>query len=118
MRNHRLAYAVATLGLASTLALAQATKPAKPDDKKPSQPTIEIRNLNFYPEELTIKVGETVKWINNDNRDCVILCDAADFRSENLRPKESCEHKFTEAGKYEYRNILRPRTTGTIIVKE
>lgn len=79
---------------------------------------VSIVQMSFRPDPLTITVGQTVRWTNNDDRDYSILAKDQSFKSGNLRPKESFEHKFTEPGSFDYFDIFRPRVTGTIVVTE
>lgn len=105
--------------LAAVGAVVAADKPAKPGTSdKPAKAKVEMKRMQFIPEEVTIKKGGTVQWVNNDDRDYLIVADDNSWKSENLRPKETFEHTFKEAGTFGYKNMLRPRSTGTVIVTE
>ena len=77
-----------------------------------------IEDTQFKPDEVTIKKGQTVRWLNKDNRDHSILAKDQSFKSGNLRNGEKFEFTFKEAGTFDYICMLRPRMLGQIIVKE
>ena len=106
--------------LASCVALALVSAAIGQDKKKAkdADATVTMKRMQFVPEEVTIKKGQTVQWINNDDRDYLIVADDQSWKSDNLRPKETFEHTFKEAGTFGYKNMLRPRSTGTITVTE
>jgi len=76
--------------------------------------------FRFEPDNLTIKVGTTVKWINNSGEDgprhtstddpewetpqtpAVLPAGNLKWRTPFLRPGESATHTFTTPGKYGY----------------
>ncbi len=79
----------------------------------------------FLPETVTISVGDTVRWVNNDYSQ-----DSHDFASvpgpnpENkeikiieLRPGQTAEHQFNTAGTYRYFCYIHKDMVGTIIVE-
>jgi len=75
----------------------------------------------FDPDALTINVGDSVTWINTDEKDAVILI-FKDGRTYQNSPKfksgESFELEFTEPGEYQYwRNIAYGSNGGTITVE-
>ena len=61
---------------------------------------INIQNFAFTPNELTIKAGDIVTWINNDNAPHTVTSD--EFNSGNLNPEQSFSYTFSEPGDYEY----------------
>ena len=108
----------ARLAVAATLALlALVTVGAKAPPKE-GVVEVNIKKLTFIPENVTIKVGQTVRWTNNDDRDYLLVARDQSFKSPNLRPKEKFEHKFTEAGTVEYSCALHPRLLGMVVVEE
>ena len=77
------------------------------------------------PSELTINIGETVVWKNDDYTDkdtgtgrAHTLAEWNDyFRSDRLEPGDYFSFTFAEAGTYEYRSITAPGAQGTITVE-
>ena len=117
MRKHiRTSITLATL--AATCFLALAAAPDNGPDKDKDVIIVKVQNLTLIPEVVTITVGQTVRWTNNDNRDYLLVARDQSFNSGNIRPKEKFEHKFKEAGSYEYGCAIHPRLIGTVIVEE
>ena len=79
---------------------------------------VTMEDLKYKPKELTIKAGDTVTWINNDDREHTVVADDGSFKSGPLRSGKSYQHKFTKAGKYPYHDERFGRMSGVIIVKE
>lgn len=102
-----------TTALLATAAIAAEKK------KEQAKPTVvTISNIQFNPDTVTIKKGQTVRWDNKDNRDHSILARDQSFKSGTLKNGESFEHTFKEAGTFDYYCILRPRMLGTVTVTE
>jgi plastocyanin len=116
MRRHILTPIVLSTLTAATLF----TMAAAPDKAPPDKDVIvvKIQNLTLIPETVTITVGQTVRWTNNDDRDYLLVARDQSFKSGEMRPKEKFEHKFTEAGSFEYGCAIHPRLIGTVIVEE
>jgi plastocyanin len=112
--------ALSILAAAALLAVAAAPNRAAPDKAPPDKDVIvvKIQNLTLIPETVTITVGQTVRWTNNDDRDYLLVARDQSFNSGNIRPKEKFEHKFKEAGSYEYGCAIHPRLIGTVVVEE
>jgi len=78
-------------------------------------PAVSIENFTFNPAVLTIKVGTTVIWTNNDTVEHNIK--SADFNSPLMKKGETYEFKFDKAGTYDYSCGIHPTMTGKIIVQ-
>ncbi len=76
---------------------------------------IEIRNFAYSPQELTIKEGDTVTWINVDSVAHTVSGNL--FESGNLDKGDSYSHTFGTAGTYDYICSYHPRMRGRIIVE-
>ena len=77
--------------------------------------TITISNFSFNPAQLTIKVGTTVTWTNDDQPPHQIKSDS--FNSGILNTGDSFSYKFNQPGTYSYSCAIHPSMTGTIIVQ-
>jgi plastocyanin len=75
-------------------------------------------NMQFDPEELTISVGDTVTWTNNDGMShTATSTDGPEaFDSGNIGSGNTWSFTFTEAGTYEYKCNYHSSMTATIIV--
>ena len=78
--------------------------------------TVSIRNFAFGPATLTVAVGTTVSFVNNDGSTHIVhFADGAD--SGRLALGASWTRTFTAAGEYPYVCTIHPTMTGRIIVQ-
>jgi plastocyanin len=81
-----------------------------------SDNTIRIKNFAFDPARTTIKVGSTVRWVNQDSvPHRILFADGAD--STVLAPSQSWSRKIDHAGTYDYACTIHPSMKGTVIVE-
>ena len=80
---------------------------------------IEIKDKKYSVAKLTIKVGETVMWINRDDSDHAIISDDGSFgtKDDDLNPGESYKFTFKKKGKFTYHCKYHPREKGELIVE-
>jgi len=74
-----------------------------------------IKNFAFDPSDLTIKVGDTVTWINNDGTAHTVKMDT--LESDNLSKGDTFSFTFSDAGTFEYICGIHPSMKGKIIVE-
>lgn len=81
---------------------------------------VRIENYRFNPPEISIRVGDSVRWGNHEKRTShsVILPIAGVPESERLFPDESWIYRFERAGRYEYHCGPHPEMTGVILVTQ
>ncbi|MFQ5941126.1 MAG: plastocyanin/azurin family copper-binding protein [Nitrososphaerales archaeon] len=80
----------------------------------------------FVPSEITVNVGDTVVWLNDDSATHTITSGdvndpdnwSAIFESGLGKPKTTFEHTFDTAGEYPYLCQLHPWMIGKVIVVE
>lgn len=107
---------VVLLVAACSLALA-ADKPTTRKSPAKSH-TVRMKDKKYAPDSLTIKVGETVVWQNDDDHDHTVIANDKSFRSGNISPEDSFEYKFAKAGTFKYSCKYHPRMKGTITVEK
>lgn len=79
---------------------------------------IQIVQYTYTPAELTIKVGDTVTWINGEKRvSHSVLFNATGEESERFFPGERWSRKFDQPGRFEYRCGPHPEMQGVIVVE-
>ena len=102
------------LGVADVhdLVAAAATAPAAP-----AGPTVKIDNFVFGPDALTVTVGTTVTWINQDDIPHTIVANDKSFKSKVLDSDERFSFTFTKPGEFGYFCSLHPHMVGKVIVK-
>ena len=76
-----------------------------------------IDNFTFAPTPLTVSVGDSVKWMNHDDIPHSIVCPALNVKSHTLDTDDSFEHRFEQAGTFEYMCGLHPHMRGQVTVK-
>ncbi len=82
----------------------------------PKETTVLIKNLSYLPDTVTVKVGETVTWLNNDDRDHTVR--GPGFNSGNIKPGKTWSFVFPKAGDYPYGCAYHPRMRGTVKVQD
>lgn len=78
---------------------------------------IKMYNLSFVPDEITIPVGTTVRWTNEDTLQHTATADDGSFDSKELSYGESYSVKFDKPGTYTYKCADHITMIGKIIVK-
>lgn len=77
--------------------------------------TITIKEFTFNPDTLTVKIGETVTWVNEDG--AVHTVNSSAFNSPNIKNGDTYKFQFTVAGTYEYTCGIHPYMKGKIVVE-
>jgi plastocyanin len=110
---HALSFALvfAVLTAAATVSPASAAAPAA------AGPTVKIDNFVFGPTALTVTVGTTVTWINQDDIPHTVVANDKTFRSKVLDSEERFAFTFTKPGEFAYFCSLHPHMVGKVIVK-
>jgi len=79
---------------------------------------VQIAQYTYTPAELTIKVGDTVTWINGEKRvSHSVFFDATRDESERFFPGERWSRTFDRPGRIEYRCGPHPEMKGVIVVE-
>ena len=81
-----------------------------------------MEGIQFDPAELTVKVGDTVKWTNNESVPHDVTKEdgpGADFSSGkgNMQKDDTYEQTFKEAGTVNYVCTVHPNMKGTVTVE-
>ena len=79
-------------------------------------PRVSIKGMKFSPAALEVKVGDTVRWENEDDRDHTVTAADGSFKSGNLRNGDTFEQKFDKAGNFAYSCSYHPRMKGSVNV--
>jgi plastocyanin len=73
-------------------------------------------SYKFVPAAITVPVGTTVTWTNNDAVAHTVTASDGSFDSGNLAPGDSWSHTFTAAGSFDYRCNYHPDMLAKVIV--
>ena len=80
----------------------------------------EIRGMQFVPAELTVNVGDTIVWTNEDVVPHTATSGVAapiSFDSKELASKQTWQLTVTASGEYAYACTYHPTMTGKLVVR-
>lgn len=77
---------------------------------------VSIANFAFDPASVTVKVGDTVTWTNNDSTTHTITGDGG-LNSGDVAPGSTYSKTFDKAGTYSYHCSIHKTMTGTVVVQ-
>jgi amicyanin len=79
--------------------------------------SVEIKNFAFDPKTVTIKVGQTVTWTNQDSVTHTVTGDGG-IDSDDLSKGKSYSKTFDTEGTFDYHCSPHPQMTGQVIVQK
>jgi plastocyanin len=79
--------------------------------------TVSIAKDGFTPGSLTIALGDTVTWRNDDSTSHQIASKSAGFTSPLLKPGETFSFTYKAAGRFAYQDETVKRNKGTVTVQ-
>ena len=100
------------------------TSPAMPAATPPAAAAggtvaVQMKNTAFKPAQVTAKVGQTVKWTNDDAFAHNVKADTGeDFKSPDFSQGGTYSYKLDKAGTIAYQCTLHPGMKGTITVTQ
>jgi amicyanin len=96
---------------------AEATGPTVTHETNPaSKNEISIKGNAFNPDNLSIKVGDTVTWINNDSYAHTVKTAKGEFDSGNMASGAKFSFTFDKEGTYDYICGIHTFMKGKIVV--
>jgi plastocyanin len=100
----------------ATTAAAAAAPPA--NNTSTGTVAVEMKNIQFVPKDISVNVGQTLKWVNLDSVEHNVVADSgADFKSDVFGRDGTFEWTPTKPGKVAYECTLHPGMVGTITVR-
>jgi plastocyanin len=120
-RRRRLALLLGAVGVTALLAVALPELTAAGEavvTAAASPATVKIDNFAFAPATLTVTVGTTVIWKNEDDSPHRIGDKNGTFKSAALDTDDTFSHTFVAPGEYPYICTIHPYMAGKIIVKQ
>ena len=79
--------------------------------------TVEIRDMKYAPDTLTIPAGTNVTWINKDQMPHTVTDRGRSFASAALDTGDSYSHTFPSPGEFTYFCAVHPFMVAKVIVK-
>ena len=116
-KNVCVASVAATAVIAIVLLLAGSPIVTANDRPSPANAGVKIDNFSFGPQTITVPVGTTVTWINNDDIPHTSVSTEGVFKSKVLDTDEKFSYTFTKAGTYPYYCTIHPKMTGKVVVQ-
>jgi plastocyanin len=99
---------VAAVSLVSVAAVSPAS---------PAAQTVQIKGFAFSPKVLTVTVGQTARFVNQDQEAHTVVADKGAFNSGGLDTNDSWTVRLQKPGTYAYFCSLHPYMKGTIVVQ-
>jgi plastocyanin len=78
---------------------------------------IQMKNIKFVPDQLTIKIGTKVTWTNLDSVAHNVMADDGSWSSDSLNNGQTFSKVFDKTGTFPYVCSFHPGMAGTIIVE-
>ena len=77
---------------------------------------VSISDFKFNPATLTVPVGTTVTWTNQDEEPHTVAAKDGSFHSPGMDSHGTYSFTFATAGSYDYICSIHPFMTGTVVV--
>ena len=79
---------------------------------------VDMRDIQFAPKDVTVKVGQTIAWRNQDTVAHNVTADSgASFKSGTFGKGGTFSFKAAKAGTIKYECTIHPGMTGTVTVR-
>ncbi|WUJ67907.1 cupredoxin family copper-binding protein [Kribbella soli] len=80
--------------------------------------SVDIKEFAFGPQNITVKVGTTVTWTNDDQDPHTVTSQngSGPLKSSTLQNGDKYQYTFTKAGTFDYLCTIHPFMTGTVVV--
>lgn len=78
---------------------------------------VKIDNFTFNPQQVTVKAGDTVTWVNHDDIPHTATSKTGVFKSKALDTDDKFSFTFTTPGTFAYFCALHPHMPGSIVVE-
>ena len=122
MKNSLLILSMAIAGVAGSALSAPRPNAANAGvaasaQQAPAPAEVKIDNFSFGPVTLTVAVGTTVTWTNNDDIPHTVVSTDKVFKSKVLDTGEKFSFTFAKAGEFPYFCSIHPKMTGKVVVK-
>src|SRR5262245_12237130 len=82
-----------------------------------AEESVTIENFRFDPADLTVSVGDTVTWTNNDTAAHTATADGGAFDTGTIGAGTSKSVTFSKAGTFTYHCVIHRTMTAQIVVQ-
>lgn len=105
------------LGVVSAALFAVVIVAGRAVSSEPVTHTVTLENVRFNPDQLTVKRGDRVVWVNKDLFPHTVTADGKAFDSGNIPVETSWTYLAAAPGRYTYTCTYHPGMKGTLIVQ-
>ena len=84
-------------------------------------PGVVMQNISFNPKDVSVNVGDTVTWTNNESVSHDVTSDDGTFKSGpsgGMSQGDNYSYKFTKPGSFAYKCTIHPNMTGKVEVTQ
>ena len=78
---------------------------------------VNIENMQFNPNVVAAKLGDSIVWTNNDLFPHTVTAKSGDFDSHEIKPSESWTYKVAKSGEIEYVCSFHPTMKAALRVR-
>lgn len=78
---------------------------------------VTIKGFAFDPATITVKVGDSVTWTNQDSTNHTVTADNGEFKSSDIAQGATFTFKFDKAGTVTYHCSIHPTMKATVVVQ-
>jgi plastocyanin len=78
--------------------------------------TVWVTRGGFVPATISVKAGQSIRWVNRTAANHQIVADDSSFSSPVLARNNAYSHVFANAGAFRYHDGLQPSVAGTVVV--
>ena len=78
---------------------------------------VKMKNIQFSPSSVTVKVGQKVTWVNDDTVTHNVTSQDGQIKSSNFGQGQSFSFTPTKAGTIKYTCTIHPGMNGTLVVQ-
>ncbi len=79
--------------------------------------SVAIQGFAYSPSTVTVNVGDSVTWTNNDQMPHTATADDDSWDTDTLNEGDTGAVTFDTAGEYAYHCEVHPEMTGTVVVE-
>jgi len=76
-----------------------------------------IEGFAFKPNSITIPIGTTIKWTNEDDTTHTVTSEDGIFDSGDIKNGETYSYTFNEAGSFKYYCTIHPSMRAIVVVE-
>jgi plastocyanin len=87
------------------------------DTAAAAQVAVSIVNFAYDPNPVTVNVGDTITWTNNDGVPHTVTANDGSFQSGTLQPGQSFSFTFTAPGSIDYHCEFHANMSGQVVVQ-